>query len=277
MNNLPGLSSCFYREHTVEKWQVVYNAGITEAEISPNSALAENITVYLEESKKQYNILTKAGMNISSFHLPFGKKVDISGPGDEIAEKAIDTLTEILDWVGEKKINIAVLHGSFEPIRNEERGARLDRAKKSIKILGEYGKEKGITLAIEDLPRSCLGNCADELLELIDHGKNAKICFDVNHLLQESHKQFFQKTAQYIITTHFSDYDGVDEKHWIPGEGIINWKELIELFSDAGYSGRYLFEMEGIAKSSPRLKREFSPKELISCFNEAAGLKIGIP
>jgi sugar phosphate isomerase/epimerase len=273
MDNLLGLNSGFFEEPTVEKWQAVRGVGITEVELGPDWKLAEDLDKYMKQAETGYSILTKAGINISSFHLPFGNPVEISGPGDDRAEKAVAANKRILDWAAEKKIGIAVLHGSFEPIKPEERRDRMNRAVKSIKILGDYAKSKNIVLAIEDLPRTCLGNCADEILELTDNGKNAKVCFDVNHLLIETHKAFFEKTIPCIITTHLSDYDRVDERHWIPGDGCIDWKELIGFFKKAGYSGRFLFETHESAKYSPKLGRFFSPRELVEHFYEAAGLQ----
>ena len=272
MKNPLALSSAFFTEHTVTKWQSVLKAGITEAEISVNSGMTENLDNYLDEVEKQYGIITEAGMKVSSFHLPFGKFMDISGPEDETAEKAVEINKKILDWVAEKVIGISILHGSYEPIVDEERGTRIDRAIKSIKALGEYSKKKNTILAVENLPRSCLGNTSNEILKLIEHGKTALICFDVNHLLIETHKDFYMKTSPHIISTHLSDYDRTNEKHWIPGDGCIDWKELVGLFESAGYTGRFLFELTGTAKSSPNLNRDFTPGELVSHFLSATGI-----
>jgi sugar phosphate isomerase/epimerase len=184
--------------------------------------------------------------------------------GDSIADSAVEVNRKILDWVGGKGIGIAVLHASYEPISPDDRPARFERAVKSIKILGDYAKSRKVTLAVENLPRTCLGNCADEMLILTSHGKNAPICFDVNHLLVEHQRDFMAKTAPYIVTTHFSDYDRQNERHWMPGDGDIDWKELTGLFDKAGYKGRYIFEID--ENSSPKLGRAFSPTELAARF-----------
>ena len=33
--------------------------------------------------------------------------------------------------------------------------------------------------------------------------------------------------APRIRSFHISDYDGIDETHWMPGQGIHNWPELM--------------------------------------------------
>ena len=143
------------------------------------------------------------------------------------------------------------------------KAAQLGFAMRLLPLRCWEGKKLGIRIAVEDLPRSCLGNCADELLFLTDYGRHAGICFDVNHLLKESHKEFVEKVGPYIITTHLSDYDRLDEKHW-PGDGCIDWKELKALLDAAGYQGRYLFELG--ENASPLLGRAFTPKELAERF-----------
>lgn len=102
------------------------------------------------------------------------------------------------------------------------------------------------------------------MLVLTDSGKNAVICLDVNHLLIESHKDFIEKVDPYIITTHLSDYDGIDERHWLVGEGCIDWVELIGLLRQQEYLGRFLFELN--EKSVPGTEQTLTLKELVSRF-----------
>jgi len=47
-----------------------------------------------------------------------------------------------------------------------------------------------------------------------------------------------------LMTTHLSDYDGVDEKHWMPGRGIINWAQLMTALADIDYQGPFNYESQ---------------------------------
>lgn len=267
MNNHLGIATCFYPDSSVERWKTAAEGGFQDAEIDVNSRLsAEEICA---ASQKIYDDLTAAGIAPTSFHLPFNNDWDISSEDDAIRAKALSGLYTLLSWCGQHSIGIAVLHPSYEPIDDAHRPARLAHAVESIRLLGEEGEKYGVRIAVEDLPRTCLGNCADEMLILTDNGKNAGICFDVNHLLRESHKDFIEKVGPYIITTHLSDYDRVDERHWFPGDGCIDWKEFYALMQKYDYSGRYLFELG--EKASPSLGRPFTPKELSAQFKKLIG------
>ena len=54
---------------------------------------------------------------------------------------------------------------------------------------------------------------------------------------------FVRAVGKKIVTTHVSDYDFVDEKHWLPGEGKVDWQALVQALKDVGYNGPWLYEI----------------------------------
>ncbi len=71
------------------------------------------------------------------------------------------------------------------------------------------------------------------------------LCLDTNHLLQEKNEDFVRKLGSRAVTLHVSDYDGIDERHWIPGRGINDWTALIQALKATGYRGPFMFESAG--------------------------------
>lgn len=264
MKNRFGIASCFFEESCPELWEMASQAGFTDGEIDTDKWLSTE--EMLDAFQKIYDDLKAGGIKATSFHLPFGHQWDVSSKDQDLRKNVIPQLGKMLQWSGEHDIHIAVLHASYEPIQEEERQERLRLAADSITKLSKIGDEYGVKIAVEDLPRTCLGNCADELLTLTSNGKSAGVCFDVNHLLKETHQEFMKKVGKLVITTHLSDYDKADEKHWLPGDGCIDWTELHQLFEDVNYSGRYLFELGN--KASPSLNRSFTPQELMDRFQK---------
>ncbi|MCE5218704.1 sugar phosphate isomerase/epimerase, partial [bacterium] len=45
-----------------------------------------------------------------------------------------------------------------------------------------------------------------------------------------------------LATLHISDHDGIDERHWIPGRGIVNWQDFAAGLDDIGYTGCLMHE-----------------------------------
>lgn len=258
VKNLMGVSSGFFEKPTKEKWLSAVESGLTETELGLWEYPGVDI---IDKAEETYALLRESGVNVSSCHLPFGGSWDISALDEQKSSEAVNHLKILIDWASSKNIGIAVIHPSAEPIENGERPARLLKSVENITELGAYAKKCNIIPSVENLPRTCLGNCADEMLVLTDNGKNASICFDVNHILMETHRDFYNKIAPYAVTTHLSDYDRADEKHWIPGDGCIDWAELVSLFEIHNYTGRYIFELSGI-----ETKAVSSPAELVDRF-----------
>jgi sugar phosphate isomerase/epimerase len=109
--------------------------------------------------------------------------------------------------------------------------------------LAAVAAAEGVTVCVEDLPRSCLGNASAELADILSADPRLRVCFDVNHLLKESHADFLRTLGPQIVATHISDYDFVDERHWLPGEGRIDWHALADALDAAGYDGAWNYEL----------------------------------
>ena len=226
----------------------IYSYGITAIELSVSEWECKDID-WEGLSKNS----AKAGVFLWSYHLPFGDSVDISHACEEKRENAYKILTSLIDKASNIGIKRFIIHPSYEPIQDDEREIRMAQAKKSLKRLAEYVENFGGVICVEDLPRSCLGHDVAEMLELLSADDRLRVCFDVNHLLEQfgcSHKDFVSALGSKIVTVHMSDYDFVDEKHFFCGNGLIDWDELIGLLEDVGYNGPFLYE--GGFRPNPR-------------------------
>ena len=192
--------------------------------------------------KKLKEWIDESGVELWSFHLPFGP-LDIADPDEYTHQYAVALQAEYIKRSGELGAKIAVIHPSFEPIPPEERAEWMTTAKASLVQLAEIAEAWGVTLAVEDLPRTCLGNCSADMLELLSADPRLRVCFDTNHLLDERNVGFVRALGDRIITLHVSDYDFRNERHWMPGEGKVDWVELVTALEEAGYDGPFLYEV----------------------------------
>jgi sugar phosphate isomerase/epimerase len=193
--------------------------------------------------EKVVQAIRESGIDIWSVHIPYRSPWDISVTDPVEREKVLERVVSILALAQEWGVRQAILHPSYEPIGAEEREQRLSVCQESLMRLAPTAEANGIRLAVECLPRTCLGNSAQEIEALISVHPGIGICCDVNHLFKEPPEAFIRKLGSRIITTHISDNDGLDEKHWMPGEGVLNWKEIITAFAETGYSGPFMYEV----------------------------------
>lgn len=183
------------------------------------------------------------GVTIWSCHAPFGS-TDISAEDEVGRRQSVQNVIETLDVAVELGAGRVVVHGSREPIAEEERERRLIQCIRSLNELCKRASQRGLVLALELLPRTCLGNRTAEmqrLLEIVDG--DLRVCYDVNHItLYEGVQESLSALKSRIETLHISDHDGVDERHWIPGRGIVDWPGFVAGLDAIGYSGCLLHE-----------------------------------
>lgn len=233
-----GLSSCGHKLNE-EFFEMYQKAGIKLMEVSPKDDEYEEVN-YPEIQR----LADKYGVKLWSYHLPFWPFTDIDISNKELCRSTFVYLTELIKKASDIGIDKFVIHSSGEPIEDpEERQERMKCAKESLAQLAETAKKLNSTIAVEDLPRSCLGKNSDEILELISVHDDLRVCFDTNHLLCENPADFVRHVGKKIITTHVSDCDFINERHWLPGEGKIDWQELLQAFKDINYEGVWLYEI----------------------------------
>ncbi len=194
----------------------------------------------------------KAGVKIRSFHLPFYPKLlnDPSSLEEEYRKTTLDLQKRMIATAAYLGCEIAVIHPSREPYEDHEREARLAASKEVLGILAEYAARFGIQLAVENLPRTCIGRDSKEILELISADERLGVCYDTNHLLSESAETFIEACGDRIVTLHVSDYDFLDERHWLPGEGKNDWTKIVSSLKKVGYNGPWNYEVNSVAPAS---------------------------
>ncbi len=189
--------------------------------------------------------LDASPVNINSVHAPFSGQVDISRLDDGGQEFALEQIGKAIVMAERLGAGLVVLHGSAEPIEDDERAKRIAQSQSSLRILAEQASAAGVRLALELLPRTCLGNTADELETLLGDisPEQAGICLDANHPADPDQlPAMVQQLGDRIITLHISDYDGDDEKHWMPFVGVVDWGAFANALRDIQYSGAFIYE-----------------------------------
>lgn len=233
-----GLSTAF--ELTEDNFKKLKNSGIGAIEISVPAEKYADIN-YADVKK----FADKYGIKLWSFHLPFYpfEQIDISALDEKQRMFTLSYFSEIIEKATAIGFDKFVVHASGEPIDDRERGKRMSQAQKSFAFLAEFAWERGAVIAVEDLPRTCLGRNSDDVKDLISADERLKVCFDTNHLLVEDNLDFMEKLKDKIITVHISDYDRINERHWLPGEGVVDWQKMLEKFREIGYKGVWMYEI----------------------------------
>ena len=196
--------------------------------------------------RKARQALASTGVEPRTIHADFGPELDISSPDAPTRSAGIHKIGAAIDLAARIGAAIVVIHSSSEPIISAERGAKLAHARNSIGSVAQLARDAGCRLAVELLPRTCLGNSADELLYLLEalDPSAVGVCLDVNHLMDRfaSLPDVVHRLGSRLLALHISDYDGIDEKHWLPMRGVIDWVAFLSALSRRGFAGPLNYE-----------------------------------
>ncbi len=187
----------------------------------------------------------KSGLTLWSSHLPFvpNSKVHMASLDKEIRKHTLEIYAELSKKLGAVGVDKIIIHPSGEPIGDDVRAEFMKCACESFAALAEIAAREGVTVAVEDLPRTCLGHTSAEISEILASDDRLRVCFDTNHLTEESNLDFLQNVGNKIITVHISDFDFINERHWLPGEGKLEWVPIYNKLLEIGYGGPWLYEI----------------------------------
>ena len=192
--------------------------------------------------------LAATGVECRSVHLAFENDYDISATDPAVRAATLEDMIEALSVARALNAEIAVVHGNDELVAAGRRQERIGLLREGLAGLSDAARESGVKIALELLPRDCLGNTSEELLHIVEGFPAGGIgfCFDVNHAnFREDPAEAILALSGRILSYHVSDNDGVDERHWFPFEGVIDWQSVMAAIRKTGYDGQFVFETKG--------------------------------
>jgi sugar phosphate isomerase/epimerase len=217
---------------------------------SPIACIEVCLPAMREDSPAQLaealHALRTSRLELWSVHAPFGMAVDLSSLDDAVRLEGLEAVRRAFGLAAELGCQVVVIHASSEPIAAQERAARMAQARHSLASVVGMAQSSGVRAALEPLPRTCLGHTADEMALLLRDLpiEWVGICLDVNHAnVGQDIVAFIHRFGARILSLHISDNDGVDEKHWLPGEGVIPWSDVIRALQTGAYSGPFMYEV----------------------------------
>jgi len=239
-----GLSSAsLVDDFSLEALPVIAQAGFTHLEVFPAKAPWLQT---LQDFEQLGQRARESGLVTWSLHAPFGHHISPAAADETRRTAALQSLSEALNQAEALGAGVVIIHPGYYDPQADDRGEALERAASTYNEIAPEASRRGLRLALEYLPPkpADLGCSSAELLwfkEKID--ADLGFCLDVNHAnLPEALPDVVRQLAPSLVTTHISDNDGHEEKHWLPGEGVIDWVALMGALREAAYRGPILLE-----------------------------------
>ena len=237
------------KENLEDILNFIENLGLEYAELVHQFPY-ENISEDLLES---YNLKY-------SIHSPF-MDVNIASLQEKSRLNSINQIKNSIDLANSIDAECVVVHPGLMPFLARPFEDRVyATANESIIELGNYGKDLGVCVTIENMP-TFEGMIYQDMVELDKFlcENEMFMTLDIghaNHVGYPAEEMYFDS----IKHIHAHDNYGDDDSHLALGEGSIDLKHIINTFESKNYDGIYIIEVndeDSIKKSYEYIKKNF--------------------
>lgn len=183
------------------------------------------------------------GMSIDSLHAPYGPKHDISYFDSEARMASVCRIALAMASAVELGAKTVILHLQSWP--TDARLQDADSLLRSLEALVETAENMQIRLAAENLPGEVANLFLHRALAEFK-SDNFGFCYDSSHdqLGPGRPYEVLEKFADRLFAVHLSDNDGLEDRHWIPFTGVVDWERVCFILHEARYAYPLLLEVE---------------------------------
>jgi sugar phosphate isomerase/epimerase len=190
--------------------------------------------------------LERTSLQAVSIHAPFGGTLDLADANPHHRHAAIGAILTAAHAIKRLGGQLVVVHPSDIERNGQDIGARLADSARSLALLSENCRLAGLTLVLETPLPHLIGGHPDEfawILTRIDH--SARVCLDTGHTaLGRSWHRFLEVAGPRLIHVHASDNRGQWDDHLPPGDGTIDWREIVRTLQAADFTGWIMLELQ---------------------------------
>jgi sugar phosphate isomerase/epimerase len=189
--------------------------------------------------------LERLSLRAVSIHAPFGDALDLAHPAPSHRQAGIDGVVAAARTLKRLGGRIVVAHPSDLVRHGADVSARLDAAAASLRSAAARCREEGVQLAIESPLPHLIGGHPDEFGWLLAQvGDGPGVCLDAGHLaLGRWWRRFAELCDGRIVHIHASDNHGHYDDHLVPGEGTVDWAEVVATLEAIGFGGWVMLEL----------------------------------
>jgi sugar phosphate isomerase/epimerase len=228
----------FDGEPVVDLIPVIRRAGFTRLELVDRGERRDGTRVLSDVLRRAQ----ECGVGVPNWHLiqesPFG------APG-HVRRDAVERTKESMEWGSKIRAKNHVLHWYHRYL--DRRCDALWRA--IVDEWAEYAGHLGVRLLLETVPDKPSNERYVPSAEIMEFacrypGDVMGICVDVNHSnLQEALPDVVDTVRERLVSLHVSDNDGCAEKHWLPGQGVVDYPALFASLETVPHETLFVLEV----------------------------------
>ena len=216
-------------------------AGFTQCELFDTKDMADDRT-----AGERRRILNRHGVWVRTIHSDLG--VNLAALDDDERVRAVASVESCFEPLAELGGFAAILHPTGRNA-NVDAELHIGAFRRSLDSLTARAEGLGIRLACENLqhkgqPRPLCP--MEDLRRVIDeYPSTVGICLDTGHANNNGLDPADEAriAGDRLIALHLQDTDAIEDRHWPPGLGNINWRRVSAALIEIGFDGAWTFEV----------------------------------
>jgi len=179
----------------------------------------------------------EAGLSLDNVHAPFAGCNGLWSDSPEAVAAVVDSYARSLEYCQRHGVPRLVVHVSQSRTPPPPTPSGLD----ALGRLVARAEKLGVTLAVENTRSP---GHTDFVLAGIG-SRHLGLCYDSSHdfISGQVPCRLLRQWGTRLVTTHLSDNHGVNDDHYLPGEGSIDWDLVQTAFPRAQYTGALMLEV----------------------------------
>ncbi len=183
-----------------------------------------------------------------SFHTPYVLNLaDFLPESRAAAVRYMERLLQVAQEIGSQWITVHPGYGIGIPTLDWLRAKALDGLRWSLERLLPLAERVGVPLALENINPTGKGS---QIVFLLDNptelarllhefpSPQLKVCLDVGHAaVADGFASFWSVVRHRCVALHAHDNDSHDDLHLVPGQGSIDWEQVMSLLAQDGFNG----------------------------------------
>jgi sugar phosphate isomerase/epimerase len=139
---------------------------------------------------------------------------------------AVDEVKRVLEIAERIPFRFLVQH--LGNTREAMEPRRKDAAMNSLEHLCVFAKQRGVAIALENLPGEFSSSTNLRGFIVDTHLRDLRLCFDSGHAhIEEGVEAVFDAMREFVVTTHLHDNHGERDEHLFPYSGTIDWDDTL--------------------------------------------------
>jgi sugar phosphate isomerase/epimerase len=151
----------------------------------------------------------------------------------------VHTYSSYIDLCKRHSIPFLVMHVSQS--KGEQPGNPTEAGFVALEKLVKVAEDSNVRIAVENTMQPDLVDLIFTRIRSDYFG----LCYDTSHdyLYSPQPGELLKRWGHRLLVTHLADNDGILDRHWLPGLGILNWKEIASRWPMKTYKGSLILEV----------------------------------